>query len=300
MQYVIIDMEFNRFKNKDEYCTNHKEEKSSSINEEDCPNEIIQIGAVKLNAQMKTVETLKLYIKPTIYPFINPIIKELTGITEEDLHNGVSFVEALHKLRKFIGEGSVFCSWAKDDIVELIRNAHYHKCGDISWIHSYLDIQEYCTKILASKHSLSLKNAIKRFSIKVDESELHDGLNDALYTAEVFRRSFNSKAIKNYIIRDISNMPSVPIEIDENYKLKQENIELCCPKCKREVTSEYPLKAMKWRFVGVGYCECCKINIMQEVVVKKSLVGDEIYKTSNRILDEEEYISITGRLEKIS
>ena len=46
------------------------------------------------------------------------------------------------------------------------------------WINNYLDIQEYVTKILGFRKSLSLKNALKALKIKVNEDSLHDALND--------------------------------------------------------------------------------------------------------------------------
>ena len=49
---------------------------------------------------------------------------------------------------------------------------------------------------------LSLKNALDELKIKVDKSKLHDALNDANYTAEVFKRLYNNKIVKNYIVKD--------------------------------------------------------------------------------------------------
>ncbi|MDW8800513.1 exonuclease domain-containing protein [Clostridium sp. A1-XYC3] len=301
MQYIIVDMEFNNLRDIEECYPNFYTEYGKILDKaEECPNEIIEIGAVKLDGQLRTLETLKLYIKPTIFPIINPKVKEITGIGEEDLKEGIPFLEAIDKLRSFIGEDSILCSWAKDDVVELIRNANYYKYGSIEWISSYLDIQEYCTKVLALNNSISLRRALDRFRVKVDENKLHDALNDSVYTAEVFRRCFNSRAVKNYIVEDINQMPAVVLRIDENFKLEEGKTEFRCPRCKREVNFEYPLRVLKWRFVGVGYCERCKSNIMQEIVIKKNLVGEEIYKNTNKILNDEEYRNITGRLEKIS
>ena len=56
---------------------------------------------------------------------------------------GVTFEQAIGKLKDMFEEGDVLCSWAKDDVVELIINANYYNYKDLSWLNEYLDIQEY-------------------------------------------------------------------------------------------------------------------------------------------------------------
>ena len=40
-----------------------------------------------------------------------------------------------------VNEGDIICSWAKDDIAEIIKNANHHGYTDLSWINKYLYIQ---------------------------------------------------------------------------------------------------------------------------------------------------------------
>ena len=63
-------------------------------------HEIIEIGAVKLDAHMQPCEELKVYIKPSVIPIINPKILEITKINIKDLENGVGFVEGINKLKE--------------------------------------------------------------------------------------------------------------------------------------------------------------------------------------------------------
>ena len=48
-------------------------------------NEIIEIGAVKLDSHMQPCEELKVYIKPSVIPIINPKILDITKINIKDL-----------------------------------------------------------------------------------------------------------------------------------------------------------------------------------------------------------------------
>ena len=182
MGYIIIDLEFNNLRNIDKYYSNFYEE-NKGIDLIGLENEIIEIGAVKVDRYMKILDSMKVYIKPTAFPIMNPSIIEITKIDDELLSNeGVTFREALERLKGMFDESDILCSWAKDDVAELIRNAKYHNYNDLKWLNSYLDIQEYATKVLGHRKALGLKNALDELRIKVDNTKLHDALNDSLYT----------------------------------------------------------------------------------------------------------------------
>ena len=297
MGYIIIDLEFNNLKNITNYHKDFYEEygKFDNVNLE---NEIIEIGAVKVDKYMKPISELKIYIKPTVFPVINPIVTEITKIDQNILNEeGVSFEEAINKLKDMFEEGDVLCSWAKDDVVELIINANHYNYNDLSWLNEYLDIQEYVTKMLAHKKALGLKAALDEFKIKVDETKLHDALNDSIYTVEVFRRVYNSRVIKNYLVNDIYNMPALHVSNLEDIKIDEEKLMLKCPKCGKKVELETPIKLLKWRFAAVGICPKCNSNVLCEVLVKKTLKGEEAYNEVNSILKNEEYMNYIYKLE---
>ena len=297
MGYIIIDLEFNNLKNITNYYKDFFEEhgKFDSVNLE---NEIIEIGAVKVDKYMKPISELREYVKPTVFPVINPIVTEITKIDMNILNEkGVSFEEAINKLKDMFEEGDVLCSWAKDDVVELIINANHYNYNDLSWLNEYLDIQEYVTKILAHKKALGLKAALDELKIKVDETKLHDALNDAKYTVEVFRRVYNSRVIKNYLVNDIYNMPAIHVSNLENVKIDEEKLMLKCPKCGKKVELETPIKLLNWRFAAVGICPKCKSNVLCEVLVKKTLKGEEAYNEVNSILKNEAYLNYIYKLE---
>lgn len=297
MGYIIIDLEFNNLRNITNYYKDFFEEhrKFDNINLE---NEIIEIGAVKVDKYMKPISELKVYVKPTIFPVINPIVTEITKIDANILNEqGVSFEEAINKLKDMFEEGDVLCSWAKDDVVELIINANHYNYNDLSWLNEYLDIQEYVTKMLAHKKALGLKAALDELKIKVDETKLHDALNDSIYTVEVFRRVYNSRVIKNYLVNDIYNMPALHVSNLENIKIDEEKLMLKCPKCGKKVELETPIKLLNWRFAGVGICSKCKSNVLCEVLVKKTLKGEEAYNEVNSVIKDEAYMNYIYKLE---
>lgn len=298
MGYVIIDLEFNNAMEITKYFPEFYVENPNILNNE-CPNEIIQVGAVKLDKYLKELDRIMIYVKPNIFKVLNPRITEITGIEEGRLKDGVSFSDALEELKEFLGDEDILCSWAKDDIAEIIRNSNYHDIQDVQWIKQYIDLQEYCTKVLGERKTLSLKNALEKLKIKVEEEKLHDALNDSLYTAEVFRRIFNHRILKNYIVTDILNMPAIAIKNYENFKLEEDKIELICPKCSSEVNVEYPLKLFNWRFVSLCYCKRCRSRIINEITVRKTLTGQKVYKVNRSIVNEVEYLDYAYKYKDI-
>jgi DNA polymerase III epsilon subunit-like protein len=298
MGYIIIDLEFNNLKNITNYYKNffetHGDFASAGLE-----NEIIEIGAVKVDKYMKPISEIREYVKPTVFPVINPIVTEITKIDMDILNEkGIPFEEAINKLKDMFEEGDVLCSWAKDDVVELIINANEYNYTDLSWLDEYLDIQEYTTKMLAHKKALGLKSALDELKIKVDDTKLHDALNDAKYTVEVFRRVYNSRAIGNYLVKDIYNMPAIHVSNLENVKIDEEKLMLKCPKCGKKVELETPIKLLNWRFAAVGTCLKCKSNVLCEVIVRKTLQGEEGYSEVNSILKNEAYLNYIYKLEK--
>ncbi|MDU5106922.1 3'-5' exonuclease [Clostridium sp.] len=298
MAFIIIDLEFNNLEGIHKYYPDIFT-KYPSLENIDLDNEIIEIGAIKLDNYMKPLNEFKAYIKPSVIPILNPKISEITGITNTDLENGLSFQEGIQKLSELIDEGDIICSWAKDDIIEIINNAIHYKYDNLDWLENYLDLQEYSTKILGKKKSLSLKSALEEFKIKVDSSKLHDALNDAVYTAEVFKRIYNSRVLKNYIIKDIYNMPAMDIKNLAEYKLDISKLQCKCPKCNLDIDFEYDFIPMKWRFIAIGKCKKCNNKIIDEVIVKQSFSGQEVYNEIATIIDEIEYINYSYKFKRV-
>lgn len=298
MAFVIIDLEFNNLVDIKKYLPNIYED-NPYLKNLDIDNEIIEIGAIKLDNYMKPIKEVKAFIKPSIIKILNPKISEITNITEKDLELGIEFVEGMDMIKSLVDEGDIVCSWAKDDIIHIIRNSNYHGYKDLSWLKNYLDIQEYSTKILGKKKSLSLKNALEEFKIKMDNNTLHDALNDAVYTSLVFKRIYNLKAVKGYIIKDVFNMPALEVQNLKEYKVDETKIFDKCPKCGIKIELEEKLIPFKWRYISIGMCTKCKNKILNEVILKKSIVGNVVYKEIATIIDEIDYVKYSDKIKKL-
>lgn len=185
MNYIIFDLEFNQ-------GYSSSKDNKNTINPK-CPFEILQIGAVKLDKNLKTISTINRLIKPSIYKDINPFVKEMTGITIDSLNVAKPFKEIFNEFIEFIGDTSgILCVWGMSDMKELFRNVQYYEL-DISLIPlKYINLQRYASKYFKCPKgtNIGLHNAVDLLNIPVN-TQFHDAFNDASYTAEVFKKLYS-------------------------------------------------------------------------------------------------------------
>ena len=184
--YIVMDLEFN-YPN-----TRFRSEHNGVILHE----EIIEIGAVKLDKELNQVDTFSCFIKPSAYHKVNHDVQELTEITTEMIWEGELFPVAYNKFIDWCGEDAVFITWSDNDIIVLEDNLGYHgmsienlpKCYDIQLM--------FDDQITQEDRDFALSYAMWKMDIKPAPS--HDALNDAINTAEGMRRLDFSKGLDEY------------------------------------------------------------------------------------------------------
>ena len=260
MNYIVFDLEFNQ-------GYNFVKETESAINPK-CPFEIIQIGAVKLNDNFERIGTLDVLVKPEIYTVLNPFVKELTGITIEELDSGLSFKEMYEKLSDFLKtDKSVLCVWGASDIKELFRNIEYHELDDSIVPTQFINIQSYASKRLNCKKGINigLSNATNLLDIPI-ENQFHNAFNDAYYTAEVFKKIY-TKEIKAKVYNTHKNTRLNRSE-SQNYKIDICNLMKQFEKMfQREMTDEEK-SIIKLAYI-MGKTNQFQIKVFSDPISKK-------------------------------
>jgi inhibitor of KinA sporulation pathway (predicted exonuclease) len=196
MRYMVFDLEFNQKSNVNKGTLKTKKA--------ECPFEIIDIGALKLDENLSTIATFDELIKPVIHRRLHPFIENMTGITRESLRAAKSFNEVYADFSEFISDVDILCVWGTVDMKELIRNIKYHGLDASIVPNKYINVQQYASIILQSPGgtSVGLGNAAKLMNIPL-ELELHKAFNDAYYTAEVLKKiNFENIEPKLYCFTD--------------------------------------------------------------------------------------------------
>ena len=89
MEFVILDLEWNGT-----YCRRLK----------GFINEIIEFGAIKVDENLNIISTFSHLVRPQIGKKISGKIKTLTNLTNEELANGLQFMQVMSRFRKWMGD----------------------------------------------------------------------------------------------------------------------------------------------------------------------------------------------------
>ncbi|MBO5561115.1 MAG: exonuclease domain-containing protein [Firmicutes bacterium] len=186
--YTVIDLEFNQAF---DFGEKHIEP------DPECRFEIIQIGAVRLDENLKETGRFSSYIKPQIYKRLHPYVAKMTGITADELNAAPHFAEVYEKFSAFAKNSGIYCVWGNSDIRALYRNLSYYGIvqGDI--LAEYIDVQQITAKYLkyGRGRNIGLKNAVEMFEMETD-IPFHNALSDAIYTAKVMQKVYTGGGIR--------------------------------------------------------------------------------------------------------
>lgn len=245
MNYIVFDLEFNMF----------FKFKEGDLANPELKNEIIQIGAVKLNEALETVSSFDLIIKPVIYRRMNPYVKRKTNINTSRVVQGTPFVKAIESFYDWMGEDAVLCSWGHDDILALRDNCLFFSFDSLSF-DKFLNIQQIYMKNGNLSKQPSLESAVEALEIEFS-TPFHDALSDAFYTAEIFKKVYNLSC--DVIVNWEKGQKENELKIEA---LKQfiDQATIRCPLCDRLIEKNVEFTKTK-KYFAFGLCTECNIQI---------------------------------------
>ena len=237
MEYVVVDFEWNQ----SPYGKN--------ASNKYLPFEIIEIGAVKLDAEGREIGRFDEEIKPKVYKRMHHVTKNLTGITEKDLNHGRAFPKALVDFMNWCGDNFMFCTWGNLDLLELQRNMKFfHLESLLTGPIKYYNVQKLFRMFYDEGNSAaSLEYAVDFFKLE-RKGCFHRAINDAEYTAEIFALIDKQEAEKWYTV-----------DYYQNPKTRKEELKLIYETYSKYVSKEFNSKeaAMADREVRTTRCFKC-------------------------------------------
>ena len=211
MNHIVLDLEWNQAA--DAASTVTQPLRLSS--------EIVQIGAVKLNAAWQVTDTFKLTVRPAFYKTVHFKVRQLTGLRGKDLAGGEDFVAAIHSFLAWCGPEFDLFSWGPDDHGVLRDNLLIHglsanlvpPCRDLQLI--------FDDQITRLGRQIALKTAVEAVGLTL--SDAHDALADALATAGLCAHLDMAKGLGDYpALADRITPPSLfSLSLSTTYSTKQ-------------------------------------------------------------------------------
>ncbi len=178
MEYVILDLEWNQ-----------NPFPQHPFIQGQLRFEIIEIGAVKVNAQGINDGAFHAIIKPQVYKELFPIMKNITHLTIGELEQGIPFQEAMKQFFSWSGDNCVYCTWGNMDLEELQNNLDYFEIENpLPFPLLYYDLQKlFSIQFEDGKLRRSLEHAVEMLQIEKSRP-FHRAMEDVWYTEKIMAR----------------------------------------------------------------------------------------------------------------
>ncbi|HBJ1650874.1 TPA: exonuclease domain-containing protein [Clostridium botulinum] len=272
MNYIIYDLEYNQINTE-----NSRLSKTMKINRPwNFIFEIIQIGAIKLDENLKYVSNFKMYVKPKFLPKIDKHVLELMQVDENYIKlNGLPFNKVFKEFIHFIGEEkTTLITWSNNDLPILRSNISAWKISYSLKKHINIDLQ----KVVMNKHNLSkqisLKKVLDMYNISNNNCKLHDAYTDASLTKEIFKKigieeinEFNYDV--NFRIKKKIKLKNNSLFLNEISKVPHCNI--CGRFIKTQGKTQFYLIRGNIQMNKICYCESCRVYLFKKYLFDTKL-----------------------------
>ena len=154
-------------------------------------NEIIEIGAVKVNDYAEIESSFIQFVKPAINPVLSSFCKRLTSITQQQINSASTCPSVIEAFQDWINidyENYTLISWGKYDKDQLRSDCELHHINP-DWVDHYYNLKPAYKKLKSLKHELGLKKAIGLEGFEFTGKH-HRAISDAENLAKIFIKYF--------------------------------------------------------------------------------------------------------------
>ena len=278
MQYVVIDLEWNG---------------SYSKKAHGYFNEIIEVGAVKVNEQMQIVDTFRAAIKPVVSKKLSSIVTDLTNITAEELEDGTTFTGMMRQLTRWMGnEPSAVLTWSTTDLLVLMENCRYFTGRqEIPFLKNYMDFQVYAQQRMGvdTSQQLGLARAGELLGIPEDNMSLHRALDDSKLTAAILQKVYEPDGFAAAILpvdaefyKRITFKTVIIKDLDDPL-VKRSELAFDCPNCGKNMRRKGTWRFRNRAFCAEFSCRCADVRYTGRVQFKLKYEGVEVRKKLTEI-----------------
>lgn len=283
MNYIILDMEWD---------TAYAKKHSKFI------NQILQIGAVKLDSNLDIIDTFDLMIKSSFAKKVSSHFSTLTGITTEMMQNGISLKKAFLRYNNWADDDAVTMTWSNSDLYTVIENERYILEGVTKLkIKKYLDLQKYIQNEMKLNgieinSQISLAHAAEILKIETENFKLHTAIDDSLLAVALLKKCYNKKRF-NTLIFDTANpdflkrlsFKTTYIDNIHSRCIDRSQLHFTCEKC-----GEVSDRLSKWKykkrwFFASFKCHNCNTKFIGKISFKKTydtvIVNKKTYKSNS-------------------
>ena len=289
MNYIVLDLEWNNT-----YCKKKK----------GFMNEIIEIGAVKLDSNLEVIDTFSVFIKAQLGKKLHSRVKELTNITNDDISAGTPFSQAMSNFRKWVShEDSIILTWGDTDIRVLIENFKYFNgISFIPFLSNYVNLQKYAQAFMniSKADQIGLSAAAEKLGIDFDSYTLHRALDDSRLTADLFKKIYNEKMLSSYTLvcdstfySKITFKPKVITDINSPL-IDKSKMRCLCDICGSSCERISDWRIINQSFRAIFLCKKCKRKIRFTIRFKEYYDRIDIKSSSVPCIEKKEIKNVVA------
>ena len=273
MAYIILDLEWNG---------------AFSKKAHGYFNEIIEIGAVKLDAQMHPVSRFGVVICPTVSRKLTKWVTGLTNITDETLRDGLSFEGAMASLEAYIGkEPATLLTWSNTDLLVLLENFRFFTGEEsISFMEAYVDVQRYFQQQTGqgTAQQVSLTKACELLGIDGEDMAAHRAPDDCVLTARVLQKVYKPETFAAAVrpadaefYGRLNFRPEVLCDLSDP-RIHPSHLKFRCAACGRSLKRTGEWKRHNFAFFAPFRCRVCRADYTGRVQFKTTYDGLSVKK----------------------
>jgi len=150
--------------------------------------EIIEIGAVLVNADFEIASHFAEFVKPW-NSYLSDYCKDTIKVKQEDVDAAAGFAEVVEKFKDWFDwkrRDYALCSWGDYDRRQFEDDCARHNL-DAEWVRPHVDLKSQYAKFMMLKRAIGMKNALTAEGLQL-EGEHHRGIDDAKNIAKIFIR----------------------------------------------------------------------------------------------------------------
>lgn len=254
MQYIVADLEWNGAYSKKTHGYF---------------NEIIEIGAVRLNGWMQPQDEFHAVIKPAVSKKLSDLVSDLTNITDEELSDGQTFTGAEKRFRRWIGsEEATLLTWSNTDLSVFLENYRYFLQQDrLPGFVAYADLQAYVQaheQLGGHGQQVGLAKACEALDISDEGMEQHRALDDSRMTALLAQKTFEPEAFAPFVqpmdTRFYERLNFKPYYIKDIHSplIPPKALRFSCPQCRRTMRPKGDWAVRNAAFYADMVCRHCR------------------------------------------
>jgi inhibitor of KinA sporulation pathway (predicted exonuclease) len=149
--------------------------------------EVLEIGAVKLDAAFKAVSEFQRFVRPTAEPTLSDFCRSLTGIRQEEVDASEPFPAVLASFADWAGPGPArFASWSTYDLRQLRSDCRRHGIPFPPVMECHVDLRQVYSDHRGVE-ATTMKRALEMEGLPMEGAH-HRGLDDSRNIARLAAR----------------------------------------------------------------------------------------------------------------